>query len=115
MDVILVTALTVGWSSAPPIATRQFTTPSVLAFQPANWRCGAVRLSAEQDDVASPPAADPAIEALRERQMKNLLAITLLSLGTPMLGMGDDGVVVRYLPTNGSTAGVALACFCEDG
>ncbi|HJK95086.1 MAG TPA: glycogen debranching protein GlgX [Polyangiaceae bacterium LLY-WYZ-15_(1-7)] len=36
------------------------------------------------------PTADPAIEALRERQMKNLLAITLLSLGTPMLGMGDE-------------------------
>ena len=65
MDFILLTALTVGWSSAPHIvATRQFATPSVLTFQPANWRCGAVRLSAEQDDVASPPAADPAIEAL---------------------------------------------------
>ena len=65
MDFILLTALTVGWSSAPPIvATRQFATPSVLAFQPAKWRCGAVRLSAEQDDAASPPAADPAIEAL---------------------------------------------------
>ena len=28
--------------------------------------------------------------ALRERQVKNLLAITVLSLGTPMLRMGDE-------------------------
>ena len=44
MDVILLTALTVGWSAGPVI--------------PANLRCGAVRLTAD------PPAADPAIEAL---------------------------------------------------
>ena len=44
MDVILVTALTLGLSAGPVI--------------PANLRCGAVRLTAD------PPAADPAIEAL---------------------------------------------------
>jgi glycogen operon protein len=36
------------------------------------------------------PTDDPDIEALRNRQTKNLLAITLLSLGTPMLLMGDE-------------------------
>jgi glycogen operon protein len=36
------------------------------------------------------PTSDPKIEALRERQIKNLLSITLLSLGTPMLLMGDE-------------------------
>ena len=34
--------------------------------------------------------ADPEIERLRQRQVKNFLAITLLSLGTPMLLMGDE-------------------------
>ena len=59
MDFILLAALTVGWSSAPPIvASRQIATPSVLQTQPANLRC-AVRLS-----EADLPAADPAIEAL---------------------------------------------------
>ena len=36
------------------------------------------------------PADDPAIQALRVRQMKNLLAILLVSQGTPMLLMGDE-------------------------
>ena len=36
------------------------------------------------------PSGDPAIEALRNRQVKNLLAITLLSLGAPMILMGDE-------------------------
>ncbi len=34
--------------------------------------------------------ASPEIEALRERQIKNFLTMTLLSLGTPMLLMGDE-------------------------
>jgi isoamylase len=33
---------------------------------------------------------DPAVERLRNRQVKNFLAITLLALGTPMLLMGDE-------------------------
>ena len=33
---------------------------------------------------------DPAIEALRNRQIKNFLAIELLAAGTPMLLMGDE-------------------------
>jgi glycogen operon protein len=36
------------------------------------------------------PTTDPDIERLRRRQVKNFLAITLLSLGTPMLLMGDE-------------------------
>jgi glycogen operon protein len=36
------------------------------------------------------PTDDLAIEALRERQVKNLLAIELLSVGVPMLTMGDE-------------------------
>jgi glycogen operon protein len=36
------------------------------------------------------PCGDPAIEKLRERQIKNFLAVTLLSLGVPMLLMGDE-------------------------
>ena len=36
------------------------------------------------------PSADPNIEVLRERDIKNFFAYTLLSLGTPMLLMGDE-------------------------
>ncbi|MFN2159800.1 MAG: glycogen debranching protein GlgX [Anaerolineales bacterium] len=36
------------------------------------------------------PSHDPEIETLRNRQIKNFLAITLLSLGVPMLLMGDE-------------------------
>jgi glycogen operon protein len=44
-----------------------------------SWNCGA---EGETDD--------PAVEALRLRQIRNLLAINILSLGTPMLLMGDE-------------------------
>ena len=36
------------------------------------------------------PNNDPEIEKLRNRQVKNLLATTLLSIGVPMLLMGDE-------------------------
>jgi glycogen operon protein len=36
------------------------------------------------------PTDDPEIEALRNRQVKNFLTITLLALGVPMLLMGDE-------------------------
>jgi isoamylase len=36
------------------------------------------------------PTDDTAIEALRNRQVKNLLTVTLLSLGVPMILMGDE-------------------------
>jgi glycogen operon protein len=44
-----------------------------------SWNCG-----------VEGPTADPEIERLRHRQMKNFQAITLLSLGVPMLLMGDE-------------------------
>jgi isoamylase len=44
-----------------------------------SWNCG-----------AEGPSTDPGIEALRTRQMKNLLTVTILSTGTPMLLMGDE-------------------------
>ena len=44
-----------------------------------SWNCG-----------VEGPSDNPAIEALRERQIKNFFAITLVSLGTPMFVMGDE-------------------------
>jgi glycogen operon protein len=44
-----------------------------------SWNCG-----------AEGPTDDPAIEALRNRQVKNFFALELLSSGTPMLLMGDE-------------------------
>ena len=44
-----------------------------------SWNCG-----------VEGPTSDPAIEALRVRQIKNMIAILLLSQGTPMLLMGDE-------------------------
>jgi len=44
-----------------------------------SWNCG-----------VEGPVDDPAIEGLRNRQVKNLLTFTMLSLGIPMIGMGDE-------------------------
>ena len=44
-----------------------------------SWNCG-----------AEGPSDDPAIEALRNRQVKNFFALELLAAGTPMLLMGDE-------------------------
>lgn len=44
-----------------------------------SWNCG-----------VEGPSDDPAIEALRNRQVKNLLALNFLALGTPMILMGDE-------------------------
>jgi glycogen operon protein len=44
-----------------------------------SWNCG-----------VEGPSDDPAIKALRNRQVKNFLAVTLLSLGAPMILMGDE-------------------------
>jgi isoamylase len=44
-----------------------------------SWNCG-----------AEGPSDDPAVEALRNRQVKNYLTVTLLSLGVPMISMGDE-------------------------
>src|SRR3954462_3231356 len=44
-----------------------------------SWNCG-----------AEGPTDDPGINALRERQMRNMLATLLLSQGTPMMLAGDE-------------------------
>jgi isoamylase len=44
-----------------------------------SWNCG-----------VEGPTDDPAIEALRNRQVKNFLTVELLAAGTPMLLMGDE-------------------------
>ena len=44
-----------------------------------SWNCG-----------VEGPTDDPLIEKLRNRQVKNFLTVTLLSLGMPMILMGDE-------------------------
>ena len=44
-----------------------------------SWNCG-----------VEGPSDDPAVEMLRNRQVKNFLTVTLLSLGVPMILMGDE-------------------------
>ena len=44
-----------------------------------SWNCG-----------TEGPTDDPAVEELRNRQVKNYLAVTMLALGVPMLLMGDE-------------------------
>jgi glycogen operon protein len=44
-----------------------------------SWNCG-----------VEGPSDDPAIENLRNRQVKNFLTATMLSLGVPMIVMGDE-------------------------
>jgi isoamylase len=45
----------------------------------ASWNCG-----------VEGPSSDPEVQALRKRQIRNFLALLMLSAGTPMLGMGDE-------------------------
>jgi isoamylase len=44
-----------------------------------SWNCG-----------VEGPTDDPAVERLRNRQVKNFLAATMLSVGVPMMLMGDE-------------------------
>ena len=44
-----------------------------------SWNCG-----------VEGPTGDPAVEALRNRLVKNYLAVTMLALGVPMILMGDE-------------------------
>jgi glycogen operon protein len=59
-----------------------------------SWNCG-----------VEGPTDDAAIEALRNRQVKNFLALTLLAIGTPMLRMGDE---VRHSQAGNNNA------YCTD-
>ena len=61
----------------------------------ASWNCG-----------VEGPTDDPQVLALRQRQMRNLLAMLLLSIGTPMLSMGDE--VGRSQQGNNNA-------YCQDG
>ena len=49
------------------------------AFDNLSWNCG-----------VEGPSDDPAVERLRNRQVKNFLTVTMLAVGTPMLLMGDE-------------------------
>jgi isoamylase len=44
-----------------------------------SWNCG-----------VEGPTDDPVVERLRNRQVKNVLGVTLLSIGVPMILMGDE-------------------------
>jgi len=44
-----------------------------------SWNCG-----------VEGPSSNPEIERLRNRQVKNFMTATLLSLGVPMFVMGDE-------------------------
>ncbi|MFP5232744.1 MAG: glycogen debranching protein GlgX [Acidobacteriota bacterium] len=48
-------------------------------FENLSWNCG-----------VEGPTDDEVIEALRERQVRNALTLTVLAVGTPMLLMGDE-------------------------
>jgi isoamylase len=59
-----------------------------------SWNCG-----------IEGPSDNPTIEALRNRMVKNFLAVTLLSVGTPMLLMGDEVRRTQWGNNNG---------YCQD-
>jgi isoamylase len=59
-----------------------------------SWNCG-----------VEGPTDDVAIESLRNRQVKNFLALTLLAVGTPMLLMGDEVRRTQYGNNN---------AYCQD-
>jgi glycogen operon protein len=55
-----------------------------------SWNCG-----------AEGPTDDPEVEKLRNRQVKNFLTVTMLSLGMPMILMGDE---VRHTQAGNNNA-----------
>ena len=59
-----------------------------------SWNCG-----------VEGPSNDPAVDKLRNRQVKNYLTITLLSLGVPIILMGDE---VRQIQNGNNNA------YCQD-
>jgi glycogen operon protein len=59
-----------------------------------SWNCG-----------VEGPTDDPAVENLRNRQIRNFLTVTLLSLGVPMISMGDE---VRRTQSGNNNA------YCQD-
>jgi glycogen operon protein len=59
-----------------------------------SWNCG-----------VEGPTDDAEIEKLRNRQIKNFLAVTILSLGVPMILMGDE---TRHTQLGNNN------CYCQD-
>jgi isoamylase len=59
-----------------------------------SWNCG-----------VEGPSDDPEVEQLRNRQIKNFFTVTLLSLGLPMLAMGDEVRRTQYGNNN---------AYCQD-
>jgi isoamylase len=59
-----------------------------------SWNCG-----------VEGPTDDPVVEKLRNRQVKNFLSITMLSLGVPMITMGDEVRRTQYGNNN---------AYCQD-
>jgi glycogen operon protein len=59
-----------------------------------SWNCG-----------VEGPSDDPAVEALRERQVKNFFVMLLLAAGTPMFVMGDEVRRTQYGNNN---------AYCQD-
>jgi isoamylase len=59
-----------------------------------SWNCG-----------VEGPTDDPAVEKLRNRQVKNFLTVTMMSLGIPMILMGDE---VRHTQGGNNNA------YCQD-
>jgi isoamylase len=59
-----------------------------------SWNCG-----------VEGPTDDPAVEKLRNRQVKNYLTVTMMSLGVPMILMGDE---VRHTQNGNNNA------YCQD-
>ncbi len=59
-----------------------------------SWNCG-----------VEGPTDDPMVEKLRNRQVKNYLTVTMLSLGVPMILMGDE---VRHTQGGNNNA------YCQD-
>lgn len=51
------------------------------------------------------PTDDPAIQAMRLRQMKNFFTVMMISLGTPMIAMGDEVARTQQGNNNG---------YCQD-
>jgi isoamylase len=60
-----------------------------------SWNCG-----------VEGESGDPQVEALRARQVRNFLTVTLLSAGVPMIGMGDEA---RRTQRGNNNA------YCQDG
>jgi glycogen operon protein len=59
-----------------------------------SWNCG-----------VEGPTDDPAIERLRNRQVKNFLTVTMLSVGMPMILMGDEARRTQFGNNN---------AYCQD-